>query len=562
MRIPPVAAGAIVGLATMALMLATEPLLVIGWDEGYVLGREARLRDWFRALADPPGFAAKWRPTPPTQELVQLDRVPPPTAAQLNSRAKLLFDQDVLAWFWPFAREEPHGHPPFYCEIGLVGDLIAPSWPVLARARLGPILLFSLTAGAIFAFVAARWGYGAATLAAGSWVFQPNLFGHGHYAAYDAVLSALWVLAIIAFTKAVIPHGSGSAPIGRAARWSWTAVLGVILGCAAAIKLTGWFLPLPFLAWAAWSRDRRAFAVLLAGLAIAGVVVMALIPPWWTDPIGGIIRFFRSNLTRGSSRPIKVEFLGIVYDSPNQSLPWYNTIVWTVMVTPVGFLAFGTLGLIAAVSRRRSEPIGPLIAGHWAFLMILRALPHTPAHDGVRLFLPAFGLLAMLGGLGARWLLDRSARWGTAAIVAALAEGITSVAVMMPVPLSYFSPIVGGLPGAAALGMEPTYYWDALTPDARRWLAEHTPPGRSFAFATNPTSWLYLRRTGELSRLFWPIDPFRDPPLWYVVQNRPGDFSEVNQALARQGRAAYVVTKLRVPLVWIFPYSEYLRLAP
>ena len=174
------------------------------------------------------------------------------------------------------------------------------------------------------------------------------------------------------------------------------------------------------------------------------------------------------------------------------------------MVTPLGFLAFGMLGLGSAVRRWRSEPIGPLIAGHWAFLMILRALPHTPGHDGVRLFLPAFGLLALLGGLGARWLLDRSARWGTAAIVAALAEGIASVAVMMPMPLSYFSPIVGGLPGAAAMGMEPTYYWDALTPDARRWLAEHTPPGRTFVFATNPTSWLYLRRTGDLPRRLYP----------------------------------------------------------
>ena len=34
-------------------------------------------------------------------------------------------------------------------------------------------------------------------------MLQPNLFGHGHYAAYDAVLSSLWVLSIIAFISAV-----------------------------------------------------------------------------------------------------------------------------------------------------------------------------------------------------------------------------------------------------------------------------------------------------------------------------------------------------------------------
>ena len=392
--------------------------------------------------------------------------------------------RDVLAWFWPFAREEPHGHPPFYALLGLVGDVVAPSWRDLPRARLGPILLFSLTAGAIFDFAAARWGGWAAALAAGSWVLQPNLFGHGHYAAYDAVIASLWVLAIIAFAQAVIP---GRPSRSKAARWSWIVVFGLILGCAAATKLTGWFLPLPFLAWAAWYRDRRAFAMLLVGMAIAGVVIFALVPPWWSDPIGGVMRFLRLEPDpRARPNPIKVEFLGNVYDTPRESLPWYNTIVWTVLVTPVGFLALGMLGAASAVARRRTEPIGLLIAGHWAFLMILRALPHTPGHDGVRLFLPAFGMLALLGGLGARALLERSARWGRAAIVAALVEGIVSVAVMMPVPLSYFSPIVGGLPGATALGMEPTYYWDALSPDARRWLAEHTPPGQTFFFATQP----------------------------------------------------------------------------
>ena len=132
--------------------------------------------------------------------------------------------------------------------------------------------------------------------------------------------------------------------------------------------------------------------------------------------------------------------------------------------------------------------------------MILRAMPHTPGHDGVRLFLPAFGLFALVGGLGARRLLEWSGRWAKLAIAAALTEGVVSIAVMMPVPLSYFSPIVGGLPGATKLGMEPTYYWDALSPDARRWLADNTLPGRTVAFRGWTTSWLYLRRTGDLPR--------------------------------------------------------------
>src|SRR5262249_17534476 len=156
---------------------------------------------------------------------------------------------------------EPHGHPSFYALLGLTGDLLAPSsWLALPRARLGPILLFSLTAGVVFRFVADRWGVWPAVLATGSWIFQPNLFGQGHYAGYDAVLSALWVLAIAVFTRAVAP------PIGEKARalsWGWTVTFGLILGFAAATKLTGWFLPLPFVVWAGMYRSRQAFQTLV-----------------------------------------------------------------------------------------------------------------------------------------------------------------------------------------------------------------------------------------------------------------------------------------------------------
>jgi len=108
--------------------------------------------------------------------------------------------------------------------------------------------------------------------------------------------------------------------------------------------------------------------------------------------------------------------------------------------------------------------------------------------------------------------------------------------------------------------MEPTYYWDALTPDARQWLTEHTPEGKTIAFATGPSSWLYLRRTGDLPPRLAPIDPGERH--WYVLQNRPGAFKDWDQMLAAHGRAKYVVTKLGVPLVWIFPYAEIQRLAP
>jgi hypothetical protein len=545
------AAGLAVAGATLALMLATEPRLAIVWDEGYTLGRETRIRLWFRALRDPAAFAKDW--TPPREiELVQAENSGTwPRPDRIDTRAKL-FDPDVLAWFWPFAREEPHGHPPFYALVGLIGDMVVPSWPDLPRARFGPILVFSLTAGGLFGFVARRWGLWAGAAAAGAWSLQPQLFGHGHYAAYDALLTCLWVDAILAFWLAIDP---GPEKLPRSwPRWGWAVALGVILGWAADTKLTGWFLPLPFVGWALMYRSKVAARLALVAVPVAIVTLYLFNPGWWADPVGGIDRFLRSNLTRGKTIPIPVRFLGTTYNTPVESLPPYNTLAWTLMATPVGFLALAILSGVRAVARRRVEPFGLLVLGHWGFLIALRALPHTPGHDGVRLFLPAFGMLAILAGIGAASVVEGWGRWGRGLVAAALIEGAASVAVMMPVPLSYYSPIVGGLSGAARLGMEPTYYWDGLDGEALAFLNEHTPTGRTVAFATFPHSLLDLKRTGRLEAGLAPIDP--GVPAWYVVQNRPGALGPRDRAYIARGQAAFVVSKLGVPLVWIFPFNS------
>lgn len=528
-------------------MLGTEPRMAIAWDEGYSLGREARLRLWFQALRDPADFAAHWQP--PVEELVQREGAPPPPASAIDSRRKLLTDPDVLAWFWPFAREEPHGHPPFYALLGLAGDFLTPGRPDLARGRLGPIILFSFCAGALFHFAGRRWGWWSASASAGAWALQPQLFGHGHYAAYDGPLTCLWLLAVMAFVRAVEQGGNES----RHSVAAWSIGFGLASGCAMADKLTGWFLILPFLVWAAIYRSGRAFRALAIGVGVALAVAYLLQPPWWSEPIAGPVRFFRSNLTRAQTIPIPVQFLGTIYHTPKESLPWYNTVVLTAFTTPVGFLLLALAGSWRAVARWKVEPIPLLFLGHWLFLLALRAMPHTPGHDGVRLFLPAFGMLALLAGPGAEQLrawVGRLSRW---IVLASLLEGALSVAVMMPVPLAYYSPIVGGLPGAAKLGMEPTYYWDALDADALAWLRDNTAPGRTIQFATGPTSWFYLRRTGALPQKLARRDPGQ--PQWYVVQNRPGAMHPWDPILIARVKPSHVVTKLGVPLVWVFPYE-------
>jgi 4-amino-4-deoxy-L-arabinose transferase-like glycosyltransferase len=541
------ASGLVVAAISLAIMIATEPFLAIVWDEGYSLGREARVRAWFGALRDPAAFAERWQP--PIEELVPPNRFRPPRRDQVDTRGKLL-SPAALDWFWPFAREEPDGHPPVYALVGLLGDVIAPGWEPLPRARLGPMLVFSLTCGAIFLFFNRRWGAWSALAATAAWVFQPHLFALAHYATYDGLLTSFWAVCVMSFAKAV--ERTDEAP--RRPRFRWVVLFGLFTACAMGTKLTGWLLQSPFLAWVIVYRDRRGMLTLLTGTAIAVVVLAALIPPWWTDPLLGVVRFLQSNLSRAETTPLKTLFLGTIYETPSGSLPWYNTAVLTLLVTPVGFLVLASVGATRAVCRPGTDTTAKLILVHWAFLMVLRALPHTPGHDGVRQFLPAFGMLALLAGLGAESMLRRLGTWGKSFILLAVAEGALSVAFMMPVPLSYYSPVVGGLPGAARLGMEPTYYWDALQPEILDWLNSNTAPGEKVMFSRYPTSWLYLRQIHKLRVAILPNEP--GSWVWYVVQNRTGALRTMERDLVSYGQPSKVFVKCGVPLLWVFPYRQ------
>ncbi|WP_250846641.1 ArnT family glycosyltransferase [Aquisphaera insulae] len=536
--------GLLVAAACLGVMLISEPWLVIAWDEGYSLGREDRIRQWCRAMADPVAFAGRWKP--PVEELVPPNRLAVPSGDELDSRRDLI-RPPAVDWFWPFAREEPDGHPPVYALVGMIGDVLTPWRDPLPRARLGPILVFSLTCGAIFVFMRKRYGAWSAGAAAAAWIFQPHLFALAHYATYDGLLTCFWTGSCLAFAKAV--EGEGERP-----RIPWVLAFAGTLALAAGTKLTGWFLPIPFLAWILCTRSRKGAVALIAGTALAIPLLILLIPPWWHDPILGIDRFFQSNLTRAQTIPKKTLFLGQIYNTPGGSLPWYNTIVWTLLVTPVGFQLLAAAGILRTISKKERDAFVSLSVIHWAFLMALRSLPHTPGHDAVRQFLPAFGMLALLVGLGAGWVVSRRRGIGSSLIVAAVVEGGVTVAVMIPVPLSYFNPMFGGLPGAVRMGMEPTFYWDALQPEILDWLNEHSLPGQKVRFARYPTSWLYLRQTGRLRPGILPTDP--GDWTWYVVQNRPGDLSDLDRHLVAHAVPARVYSRFGVPLIWVFPYDE------
>jgi hypothetical protein len=338
--------------------------------------------------------------------------------------------------------------------------------------------------------------------------------------------------------------------------------LGLTLSC----KLTGWLAPLPFVVWAAVYRDRAAARALVVGIPVALATFVVFNPPLWHQPLAGLVKFFSLNLHRPPELNISTQFLGRMYnlDFP---LPWYNTLVWTAVVVPLGLLALAMAGLAHVGRHARSEPAGVLVALQWAVLLVARALPGVPPHDGIRLFLPSFAMLAALAGLGCHALRRSPSTVRRLFLASVFALSATSLLWYAPQWLSYYNLVLGGLPGATAVGMEPTYYWDALDPSVLDWLERHTPPGEKISFGSAPPENLaLLRKWGVLRRDYRQDSPGRF--VWYVIQRRPSAWEPCDQWLIEHARPAFQKTirsggwgpwRLDVPLLDVYPYAEYLR---
>jgi 4-amino-4-deoxy-L-arabinose transferase-like glycosyltransferase len=530
--------SAAVGICVAVLLLATSPGLPMAWDEGNAINRAEGIRRW----AEGP------------------DR----------------FSRAAIDEHWRYTTVL-EGHPAFYGIVIALGRAAVPGWfEPLTGFRLGPILLFSLAAGAMFYRLRRDESPAAAVCAVTALVLLPRMFAHAHFASIDGPLVSCWVLAWATFAAA----RSG---------WRWAILWGVTLGMTMSAKATGWIAPLSFLVWAAAYRDRLGLKALAVGLPVALAVFVLLNPPLWHHPLGGTATFLHLNLHRGDQPGINIStwFLGRMYNL-DYSLPWYNTLFWTAVTVPVGLLGLAAVGLVAALRRFRSHPAGMLVAANWAVLLAVRALPGTPPHDGVRLFLPSFAFLAVLAGLGAAAVIGWASPGATAGSSGSTASTVgsadrgtrrlrpvaavaliylgsaTSLIWYSPQWLSYYNLFLGGLPGATAAGMEPTYYWDGLDRSVLRWLAENTAAGEKVHFAAGSWENLeWMRRWGKLEVEFRAAAPGRNR--WYVLQCRPSAWQPEDRRLIAHGEPAFTKTirsggwgpwRLDVPLVHVYSFSQ------
>jgi hypothetical protein len=435
-----------------------------------------------------------------------------------------------LAAFHPETLTEIYGHPRYNPDhpplgrigLGLFEALFRPADAehegqrayVISSARTGAAAAFGLLV-MLVTWWTSRFASPLAGLFAGlSLLLMPRLFAHAHLATLETFTCLAYAAVVFVLAG---QWGHRDRP-----RWSDGLLPGLLLGLAFLTKMHAVFLPPAIAVWGVWNWRLRSLLPLTVLFATAFVVFFLGWPWLWIDPVNHLAEYFGRAADRAV---VHCYYLGERY--ADRDVPWHYPFVMFAVTTPVPFLLCGAAGIVFGPSRRdggtggrgeegkrgRGEEgtgrkpadgiggnrAGQLVSTSMVFPLIVFAVPGITVYDGVRLFLMVWPLFAVWVGIGMARLVEtvsgrntsddahpvrgRIPRLRLRTLAAAVAPIVMfgfplwSIVALHPCQLSYYSGVVGGLRGAAALGLERTYWGDAVTPEFLRACSEHLPPG-------------------------------------------------------------------------------------
>ncbi|MCD6404467.1 MAG: glycosyltransferase family 39 protein [Planctomycetes bacterium] len=439
---------------------------------------------------------------------------------------------------------EGNAHPPLpIYQMALTGALLqGERGDFLLAVRLATAAQFAALAVIVYLFVKREAGRTAALFATVLTVLSPRLFAHSLLATYDVPLCLVWVAATMAFYK-----GMTSRP--------WAILSGVIFGLALLTKVNAFLLPLAFWPWAIYFYRRKSLPAILSMCVLGPMVFFAGWPWLWLHPVenfaeyivdkfpAGALPAFVYSLTGTANIPWREAASTLYFGKVAAGgVPWHYPFVMLVVTMPLATLAGAVYSGIAA--RREPAKKGLLVLLWWSVFVQLAVFAFgIKPYDGVRLFLPVLVLVAIAAGMG----LSRLAARGSAIAIAVVALVAISPGVEFfvyePYGMSYFTPAVGGLPGAEALGMEVTYYGEAVDQAGLDAINRRGVKGQRVAYAPmfKKLPWrmpVEYVKYGFLKLGLEPCAPWNDWD-YLVFVNRGGCIDETDRANLAKGEVIH-----------------------
>jgi 4-amino-4-deoxy-L-arabinose transferase-like glycosyltransferase len=542
-------AGAL-GLSQVSCLLVTADDLGYARDEGFYVVAAQSYRRWLELLASEPSAA-----------LSAVDRY---FAVNHEHPALMKLAFSISHWL-------------FHDRLGLIAQ------PGTAY-RLPSMLLAGLSVAVIYLWGRRELGRGAGLVAALSFACLPRVFFHAHLACFDLPVAALGLLTAYCYERSL------SSP-----RLGWVLGAGVSFGLALGTKHNAWFLPLIFGLHLLVVRGRALAGDLRSGrlgiprvwlaLVVLGPLVFYLGWPWlWSDPLWRVGQYAEFHLNH---EYYNIEFLGRTYYEP----PFPRAYAWgmTLSTVPLSTLLLFAVGAATALrtavesARRGGWFCGELPSSSatwslWLIAVVVNYAPwlsrETPIFGGTKHWMTAYPFLCLLAGLGFRELsaalvlLARSRpRFRQRALVeravpvlaagALLAAPLAITLDSHPFGLSAYTPIAGGAPGAASLGLN-RGFWGYTTGALTEYLNRTAPKGaRIYLHDTLGPSFDLLRLDGRLrSDLRGTLDLAASEMALYHHEPHMGRVESQIWVLYGSVTPAAVATHDGVPVTWVYRRSE------
>lgn len=525
----------------VAVLLLSSRNLGMSRDEGFYVVAAERYAEWFRILSDD------------------------------SSRA---FETETIDRIWNYNNE----HPPLSKALFALSYIAQEKWQIFSQQsmayRFPAMAMAGLLLWLLYIFGARAHSRTAGLFAAAAYALLPQPFYHAHLACFDIPITFFLTLVTYAYWRALESK-------------LWIPILGVVYGLALATKHNAWIIPGVFVIHFVYTfvRERRARkaghakSVMLVpwwllSMATIGPLLFLGTWPWlWHDTSARIQNYvaFHTNHVH-----YNFEYLGTTYFQP----PFPMHVAWlsTLFTVPLVTLLLAVIGMgwrsLVILPRRLTSWAGPLIADRretdllWLGCamapLVVITMPGTPIFGGTKHWYPAFPFFALFGGVALSELLKhvialrpsltRFKEVITASgLVLTLLPALLETVHSHPFGLSFYTPIAGGVPGAADLGMN-RQFWGFTTGSLVDYFAREMPRGGSVWICdTTWDAWRMLQRDGRLPENIRAAGDILSAD--YAIVHHEAHFNEVDYEIWQAyGHVSpdYVLTFDGVPIVSVY----------
>ncbi len=472
------------------------------------------------------------------------------------------FSQETIDSYW----QSTSDHPTLHRTISAVSYLIfSPIVDEIIALRLPSVINFSLLVASIFFFLRLFIPKPAAIAGALSLALMPRIYGHAHLFSLDVPIMCWWFwTAVIGF---LVYHGK-LRPF----------FFGLFYAIAFSTKLHAVFLPFPFLTWiviqiafqrTVWREKGKIISRAVIWACILTPLIYIGSQPWlWHDTFQRIGERFLDYASKVPERPIPLFYFGNIYDG---NTPWHYPLVMFGFTVPVVILLLWFVGSIVPLINQLTKKEDSLPADsmvqeyglplfllfHFFTPLLLLLLPLAQGYDGCRLFLPAFPFAAAIVGIGYHVMIETlRSRFKPIFLHIVLycmliIPSLYTYIQISPFYLAYYNELVGGIRGAKELGMESTYWCDALVYDFLVEMNDHIPEGAKLKPCSMSYPLIdYYKQRGWLRD---DIDHVAEPPWdYYLLQCRQGMFRQLEWYLFKQQKAISEIQVDGVPLFRLY----------